>query len=65
MESSFFDNATVNPATSQMSSNWMAIDWAMRGITIAGHLATVAGLHSIADELMRLHEQARRERDRA
>jgi hypothetical protein len=46
------------------SKRWGAIDMVMHAITVAIHLAHIAGLAAISDGLCRLHQDAQRERDR-
>lgn len=53
------------PSTAAQQARWVEIDWAMKAISTAAHLSTLAGLPHVTEDLLRLHEVAARERDRA
>lgn len=46
-------------------SRWRAIDWAMKGITLAMRLCDLADLPDLSSELGEIHESARQRRDEA
>lgn len=51
--------------TKSREARWREIDWAMKALSLAAHQCTVAGLPHVTEDLLRLHEVAARERDRA
>lgn len=44
---------------------WVELDMTMHAITVAAHQASRAGLPAVAEDLLRLHLDVQRERDRS
>lgn len=54
----------AHDAVNRMAT-WQAIDWVMKAISVAMHVAYTAGQTEIAADLGQVHERARQRRDRA
>lgn len=55
----------IAEARSTRERRWMSIDFVMRAISVAMHLADRAGLPRVSALLSQAHQSAREERDRA
>jgi hypothetical protein len=56
------ENGVDDPAS---TGRWMAIDWAMRALSVAMQLTAAAGLDDILTEMEALHSRMQERRDHA